>query len=200
MAQKAGVGRAAQQPVQFMQLAALAFPADPARFAGVPDPLAVQQQEAVAAGRRAIAPIEPGNAGRCRFQQRLIAIDMLGRGIEPVGEQREMQLALPGWRGGGPPDARSALRSRRLSSAASAPRRACASARARRCEVPKRATALRRSRASRRGSPAPPPRRWPAPARGYRASRSHAGPTPCACSVNSGMARRTAATTPPAPT
>ena len=32
-AEEGGVGRAAQQPVQFMQLAALAFPADPARFA-----------------------------------------------------------------------------------------------------------------------------------------------------------------------
>ena len=32
-AQEAGVGRAAQQPVQLMQLAALAFPADPPRLA-----------------------------------------------------------------------------------------------------------------------------------------------------------------------
>ena len=92
--QEAGVGRAAQQPVQFVQLAALAFPADPPRLAGVPDPLAVQQQEAVAAGRRTVAPIEPGDAGDRRFQQRRIAVDMLGRGIQPVGEQREMQVAL----------------------------------------------------------------------------------------------------------
>ena len=92
--QETRVGRAAQQPVQLVQLAALAFPADPPRFAGVPDPLAMEQQEAVAAGRRAIAPIEPGDAGHRRFQQRRIAVDMLGRGIEPVGEQSEMQIAL----------------------------------------------------------------------------------------------------------
>ncbi len=92
--QEARVGRAAQQPVQFVQLAALAFPADPARLAGVPDALAMQQQEAVATGRRAIAPIEPGNAGDRRIQQRRIAVDMLCRGIQPVGEQSEMQVTL----------------------------------------------------------------------------------------------------------
>ncbi len=43
--QKARVGRAAQQLVQFMQLAALAFPADPSCLAGIPEPLAVEQQE-----------------------------------------------------------------------------------------------------------------------------------------------------------
>ena len=93
-AQETGVGRAAQQPVQFVQLAALAFPADPPRFACVPDPPAVEQQEAVAARRRAIAPVEPGDACYRRFQQRRVAVDMLGRGIEPVGEQSEMQIAL----------------------------------------------------------------------------------------------------------
>ena len=39
--EKTGVGSAAQQPVQLMQLAALAFPTDPACFAGVPNPLAM---------------------------------------------------------------------------------------------------------------------------------------------------------------
>ena len=75
-----------------MQLAALAFPADPASLSGIPHPLAVQQQETRAAGRRAITAIEPGNAGCCRFQQRLIAIDVLRWGIEPVRDQREMQF------------------------------------------------------------------------------------------------------------
>ena len=92
--QETGVGRAAQQPVQLVQLATLAFPADPPRLACVPDPLAMQQQETVAAGRRAVAPIEPGDASHRRLQQRCIAVDMLGRGVHPVGEQREMQLAL----------------------------------------------------------------------------------------------------------
>ena len=47
-----GVGRGAQQPVQFVQLAALALPADPPRFAFVPDATAMQQQKA----RRRPAP------------------------------------------------------------------------------------------------------------------------------------------------
>ena len=46
------VGRAAQEPVQLVQLAALALPADPPSFAFVPDSPAMEQQEAVAAGRR----------------------------------------------------------------------------------------------------------------------------------------------------
>src|SRR5271156_3634749 len=46
--QDAAVLRTAQQTVQFVQLAALALPTDPSHFAGVPDPLAVHQQEAVA--------------------------------------------------------------------------------------------------------------------------------------------------------
>ena len=50
---------AAQQPVQFMQLAALALPADPPSFAFVPDPPAMEQQEAVAAGRRAATGSAP---------------------------------------------------------------------------------------------------------------------------------------------
>ena len=94
MRQKTGVGRATQQPVQFMQLAALAFPTDPSCFACVPEPLAVKQQEAVATRRRAVALIEPGNPGNCRVQQRFITIDMLRRGIEPVGEESEMQFAF----------------------------------------------------------------------------------------------------------
>src|SRR5271163_2013285 len=92
--QKAGVGRATQQPVQFMQLAAFAFPADPSCLARVPEPFAVKQQEAIASWRRAVATIEPGNPGNRCVQQRFIAFDMLCRGIEPVGEQSEMQLAF----------------------------------------------------------------------------------------------------------
>ncbi len=52
---KAGIGGAAQQPIEFVQLAALALPAHPASLAGVPGAPAVQQQKADAARRRAIA-------------------------------------------------------------------------------------------------------------------------------------------------
>src|ERR1700722_13187456 len=41
--EKTSVGRAAQQLVQLVQLATLAFPADPTCFAGIPNALAVQQ-------------------------------------------------------------------------------------------------------------------------------------------------------------
>src|SRR5579862_937951 len=84
---KTGVGSAAQQPVQLVKLAALALPADPACFAGIPNTLAVQQQEASAAGCPAVALIQPSYAGDRRFQERCIAVDMLCRGIDPIGEQ-----------------------------------------------------------------------------------------------------------------
>src|SRR6185437_10037729 len=85
--QKAGIGCATQQPVQFVQLAALAFPADPLCFPDIPEPLAVKQQEAVATRRRTVVLIEPCNAGDCRFQQYFVAVGMLCRGIEPIGEK-----------------------------------------------------------------------------------------------------------------
>ena len=182
MVRKAGVGRAAQQPVQLVQLAALAFPADPPRFACVPDPPAMEQQEAVAAGRRAIALVEPGDAGCRRFQQCRVAVDMLGRGIDPVGEQSEMQIAFRAREVVDLQTLDLLLDRRRPSSAASAPRRACADARARRRAVPRRAAASRRSRASRRGSPARPPRRWRGSRPGRRAGSAMPRPSPSACS------------------
>ena len=39
------VGRAAQKPIEFVELAALALPPDPPRFAFVPDAAAVQKEE-----------------------------------------------------------------------------------------------------------------------------------------------------------
>src|SRR6266446_6520776 len=66
--EETGVCRATQQPVHLVQLAALAFPTDPACFAGVPYPLAVQQQEPVSARRRGIALIESDDAGHRRFK------------------------------------------------------------------------------------------------------------------------------------
>ena len=47
--QERGAGPATQELVELMQLAALALPAEPAAFALVPHPPAMQQQEAVAA-------------------------------------------------------------------------------------------------------------------------------------------------------
>ena len=44
--------------------------------------------------RRTVALIEPGNPSNFRVQQRFITVDVLRRGIEPVGEESEMQLAF----------------------------------------------------------------------------------------------------------
>ena len=194
------VGRAAQQPVQLVQLAALALPADPPSFAFVPDPPAMQQQEAVAAGRRAVAPIEPRDALRRRGEQRRVALDVLGRGIGPVGEQREMKVAFRAREMVDLQPLDLLLDRRRASSAASAPRRACADAPARR-----RAS----SKAGRSVAPKPrvTPRLTSATAASMAgiaprpASRpSHAPCSPTAASASNGEARITAAAIATAPT
>ena len=81
-----GVGRAAQQPVQFVQLAALALPADPSPFACVPDAPAMKQQKARAARRRAVAPVELGDAVRRSGEESLVALRVFGRAVHPVGK------------------------------------------------------------------------------------------------------------------
>ena len=91
---ESGVGRAAQQPVQFVELAALAFPPDPTRFAFVPNPAPMQKKETGSAGSRAIAQVEPCDAFRCRDDERGVAFDLFGRSVGPVRHQREMQIAL----------------------------------------------------------------------------------------------------------
>ena len=53
---------ATQEPIEFAQFSALAFPPDPAAFAPVPDTLAVQQQETVAARRRSVSLVQPCDA------------------------------------------------------------------------------------------------------------------------------------------
>jgi len=83
-AQERGVGRAAQELVQFVKLAALALPAHPSPLACVPNPPAVEQQEALAAGRRAVAPVEPSDALHCSRKESPVTRDVLGRGIDPI--------------------------------------------------------------------------------------------------------------------
>ena len=105
------VGRAAQQPIQLVQLAALALPADPAPFAFVPDPPTMEQQEAGAAGRRAIAPIEAGDARRRRPQavpRRLRRARSRHRSSRTAERNEDRRR---GSRGDGSPVARSAPRS-----------------------------------------------------------------------------------------
>src|SRR3954454_6423228 len=57
-----GVGSAPQQPIQFVQLTALAFPSDPSALALIPYAPAVQEQETIASGRQSVPAIETCNA------------------------------------------------------------------------------------------------------------------------------------------
>ena len=84
-AQERGIRGAAQESVQFVQLAALALPADPPTFAFVPDPPAMEQEEAVAAGRRTMALIESSDPFHCDREESPVALDVLGRGVGPIG-------------------------------------------------------------------------------------------------------------------
>ena len=85
-----GILRTAQQSVQFVELATLALPPNPALLAFIPDPASVQQQKAVAARRRAIAPIQACNAFDGDGKQRLIVVSMLAVAVRPIRQQREM--------------------------------------------------------------------------------------------------------------
>ena len=91
---ESGVGRGAKQPIQFVELAALALPSDPPRFTLIPDAPPVQKEEARSAWRRAIAQIETRDAVRRSGDERSVAVGPLVRGVGPVGHQREMKIAL----------------------------------------------------------------------------------------------------------
>src|SRR5664279_5235536 len=56
--QKRGVQCAAQQSIEFVKLAALAFPSDPLAFPVVPDTAPVQKQKARAAFRAAVVLVQ----------------------------------------------------------------------------------------------------------------------------------------------
>ena len=73
-----------------MELATLALPPNPEVLAFIPDPASVQKQKAVAAGRRAIAPVQACNAFDGDSKQRLIVISMFAVVVAPIGQQREM--------------------------------------------------------------------------------------------------------------
>ena len=93
--QDAGRGRAAQQCVQFLELAALALPPHPATFGLVPRSLSMQEQEpGPAAGSLAMPLVELINARGCSGEQFIVADNLLGGGVEPVREQRESEIAF----------------------------------------------------------------------------------------------------------
>ena len=90
------VGRAAEQAIELVQLAALALPAHPATLALAPETPAVEKIEAglAVAGGGAVAPVELGDARACRGQQGLVVGGVLLRAVRPVGQQREAQRAV----------------------------------------------------------------------------------------------------------
>ena len=63
-----GIVRSAQQPVELMQLAALALPSHPFAFARIEPAMTVQQEEAVARRAGTVAPIQLLDPLRGEFQ------------------------------------------------------------------------------------------------------------------------------------
>ena len=78
-----------------MELAALALPAHPAALGGIPASLAVEEQEPGASARCLAVPrVEPVDGRLRRGEEVVVAGRVLGRGVEPVGQQGEPQVAL----------------------------------------------------------------------------------------------------------
>src|SRR5262245_11815478 len=93
--QERGVGRAAQQAIELVQLAALALPAHPAPLAVAPETPAVEEIEArLAVARRAMPAVELGDAGARRLQQGLVLRRVLRGGVGPVRDEAEAQLSV----------------------------------------------------------------------------------------------------------
>ena len=84
------VSRTAQQAVQFIELAALAFPAHPYVLLGIPFPCPVQENEAVGV----MARVEARNSLQCQSQKLGIMGRMLLRRICPVCQKSKIQLSI----------------------------------------------------------------------------------------------------------
>ena len=85
-----GVGRAAQEAIELVQLAALALPAHPARLALAPEASAVEQMEArFASAGWAVPPVQLVDARARGREQGLVVGRVLRGGIRPVRQQRE---------------------------------------------------------------------------------------------------------------
>ncbi len=93
--QDGGVRRATQQGVELVELAALALPPHPDALGCVPTAFAVEEQETgPAPGGLAVAGIQPiDGRGRCG-QEGLVTGDTFVRGVQPIGQQGEAQVAF----------------------------------------------------------------------------------------------------------
>ena len=92
---EARVQAAGQGGHQLLQLAALAFPADPALLAVAEPPFAVQHQETRRVGQlRGIPLVQlldfPGDAGK----QRPVGFELRRFGVDPVGQERKLGMPL----------------------------------------------------------------------------------------------------------
>ena len=87
------VGGTAQQPVEFMQLAAFALPSHPFIFAGVEDAAPMQQQETASAGGRSVAVVQFCYRRRGHREQRCIVIQYLLIRVDSVQQESEREIA-----------------------------------------------------------------------------------------------------------
>ncbi|MCY1284316.1 hypothetical protein D9M70_332150 [compost metagenome] len=90
---EAGVGGAAQQPVEFVEFATLALPAHPAVLAGVEPAPAVQQVEALAARGRAVPLVQCGDGLLRDADQVGVAVEHFRIRIEAIRQQGKGQVA-----------------------------------------------------------------------------------------------------------
>ena len=79
-----GVRRAAQQPIQLMKFAALAFPTNPSPFTIVPNAPAVQQEKTRPGRSRSVTSVEDFDAFAGKSNQLRVAVCMLGIGVGPI--------------------------------------------------------------------------------------------------------------------
>ncbi|MNZ49332.1 hypothetical protein D3C78_670970 [compost metagenome] len=90
---EAGIGGAAQQAVQLMELAPLALPPHPAALAGVELAMAMEQQETIASRPRAMFAVQLGNGLTDVGQQGVVIGHDRLVGIHTIAEQRKREVA-----------------------------------------------------------------------------------------------------------
>src|SRR4029079_13090148 len=90
---EAGVGGAAQQPVELLDLAALALPSHPQAFALVPLAQAREEEEAVRVPV-AVFGVQRGDAVGCRGENLRVARQRLLLRVREVAENGEMDVRI----------------------------------------------------------------------------------------------------------
>ena len=88
------IGGAAEQAVELVQFATLAFPADPRPLALVPKTAPMQQEEARAVSGRPIASVQSLDAGNCIVEKIFVAGVVFGCRVLPVRKQGENEIVV----------------------------------------------------------------------------------------------------------